>query len=130
MKKIILLFACVCATLSMVAQSGKSCGDPIPVDSNYVGSVASAGTVWYTASTYDLPLHVYFEPLSDTSTVSPVVQVDFTCTPGVYEDADLHELLTMVEEFGFDFHLPVVFPEFVQPPHFLLALILAVFYKQ
>lgn len=103
MKKIILLFACVCATLSMVAQSGKSCGDPIPVDSNYVGSVASAGTVWYTASTYDLPLHVYFEPLSDTSTVSPVVQVDFTCTPGVYEDADLHELLTMVEEFGFDF---------------------------
>lgn len=102
MKKIILLFACVCATLSMVAQSGKSCGDPIPVDSNYVGSVASAGTVWYTAWTYDLPLHVVFTPNSNNSSVSPIVEVDFTCTPGVYDDPKLDSLINLVEDFGVD----------------------------
>ena len=102
MKKIILLFACVCATLSMVAQSGESCGDPIPVDSNYVGSVASAGTVWYTAWTYDLPLHVVFTPNSNNSSVSPIVEVDFTCTRGVYDDPKLDSLINLVEDFGVD----------------------------
>lgn len=107
MKKVILFFATIFGAASMVAQSGKSCSDPIPVDSNYVGSVSGAGTYWYTAWTYDLPLHVFFMPASDTSTVSPKVEVDFTCTPGVYDDPKLDSLLTMVEDF--DVSVPMIF---------------------
>ena len=102
MKKICLLFAFICATTSIFAQSGRSCEDPIPVDSNYVGSVASAGTVWYTAWTYDLPLHVVFTPNSNNSSVSPIVEVDFTCTRGVYDDPKLDSLINLVEDFGVD----------------------------
>ena len=107
MKKVILFFVTILVAASMVAQSGKSCSDPIPVDSNYVGSVSGAGTYWYTAWTYDLPLHVFFMPASDTSTVSPKVEVDFTCTPGVYDDPKLDSLLTMVEDF--DVSVPMIF---------------------
>ena len=103
MKKICLLFAFICATTSIFAQSGRSCEDPIPVDSNYVGTVDGPGTIWYTTGTYDLPLHVFFMPASDTSTVSPTIMVDFTCTPGVYDDPKVDNLLTMVEDFGYDF---------------------------
>lgn len=101
MKKLVLMFGLMLlATTSMVAQSGASCSDPIPVDSNYMATVSGPGTLWYTAWTYDLPLKVRFVPFSDNSSVSPIVEVDFTCTPGVYDDPKLDSLINMVEDFN------------------------------
>lgn len=100
------LCALVFAT-SMMAQSGKSCDDPIPVDSNYEGVITEPGEYWFTAWTYDLPLNVHFTPNVDNSTTSPEVLVDFTCDPGVYDDPKLHDVINNVSSFGLE--LPVEF---------------------
>ena len=97
---------------SMMAQTGLTCDDPILVDKNYKGYVEVDPEVgytelWYTASTYDLPLHVYFSPDSAGSMWSPEVSVDFTCVPGVYDDPKLDSLLNKMSLFGVD--LPIEF---------------------
>ena len=91
---------------SMMAQQGLKCDDPIFVNKDYKGSVDGPGVLWYSAYTYDLPLHVYFSPNSLDSDVSPEVTIDLTCTPGHYEDPKVDSLLKMVTDFGIDF--PVV----------------------
>ena len=100
------LFAVVFAT-SMLAQSGLTCEDPIPVDSNYVGTVPAAGAYWYTAGTYDLPLKVHFKPYNTSSSLSPEVIVDFTCIPGYYADQKLDSVINGVSSFGVE--LPIEF---------------------
>ena len=105
MNKILsMLFAVVFAT-SMLAQSGLTCEDPIPVDSNYVGAVDGPCTIWYTASTYDLPLNVHFIPEADDSEWWPEVVIDLTCTPGYYADPKIDSIIKMAE--GFDITFPV-----------------------
>ena len=88
---------------SMMAQTGLTCDDPIPVDENYTATITEPCELWYVASTYDLPLHVYFSPFSDDSKWGPEVQIDFTCTPGVYDDSKLDSLVNMVSDFGLQF---------------------------
>ena len=105
-KNFFALCALVFAT-SMMAQSGQSCSDPIPVDNNYEGVITEPGEYWFTAWTYDLPLNVHFIPDVDNSDKSPEVMVDFTCDPGVYDDPKLHEVINNVSSFGLD--LPVEF---------------------
>ena len=99
------LFMVLFAT-SMMAQQGLKCDDPIFVNKDYKGSVDGPGVLWYSAYTYDLPLHVYFSPNSLDSDISPEVTIDLTCTPGHYEDPKVDSLLKMVTDFGIDF--PVV----------------------
>ncbi len=105
MKKFFLLFAVAFFATNMMAQSGLSCEDPIPVDSNYVGEVDGPCTVWYTASTYDLPLNVHFIPEADDSDWWPEVMIDLTCVPGVYDDSKIDSIIKMAE--GFDITFPV-----------------------
>ena len=93
---------------TMMAQTGLTCEDPIPVNSDYVGRVDGPCTLWYTAGSYDLPLKVHFIPDADNSTWGPEVEVDFTCTPGVYDDPKLDSLLTMVGDFDVSFPLEFV----------------------
>ena len=102
-KKFFSALALVLFATVVVAQSGLTCDDPIPVDSSYSGTVDGPCVLWYTANTYDLPLHVYFSPNSLDSDWSPEIQVDLTCTPGVYDDPKIDSLLNMVEEFGLEF---------------------------
>ena len=92
----------------MMAQTGLTCEDPIPVDKEYEGRVDGPCEVWYTANTYDLPLHVYFIPDADNSTWGPEVQIDFTCTYGVYDDPKLDSLINMVEDFSISFPLELL----------------------
>ena len=104
---VVVLFA-----TSMMAQTGLTCDDPIHVDKNYKGHVEVNPEVgytelWYTASTYDLPLHVYFSPDSAGSVWSPEVYVDFTCEPGVYDDSKLDSLINKMFVFGIQ--LPLEF---------------------
>lgn len=107
MKKLFLALTVVLFAVTAVAQTGLTCNDPIPVDKNYQGKVNGPCELWYTANTYDLPLHVYFSPDSAGSKISPEVYVDFTCEPGVYDDSKLDSLLTKVSIFGIE--LPMEF---------------------
>ena len=52
------------ASVSIFAQTpdGLSCETAIPVDADYSGTVPAAGTYYYSASTYDLPITCYFYP--------------------------------------------------------------------
>ena len=108
-KRLFIALAVVLMATTAVAQTtlGQSCEDPIPVDKNYKGTIDGPCELWYTASTYDLPLNVYFSPDSAGSKISPEVYVDFTCEPGVYEDKKLDSLLTKVSIFGVE--LPMEF---------------------
>ena len=99
-KKIFSALVVVLFATSMMAQSGLTCEDPIKIDKNYKGRVEGPCELWYTAGTFDLPLHVYFSPDSAGSEWSPEVYVDFTCTPGVYDDPKLDSLLTKMSIFG------------------------------
>ena len=107
MKQLLSTLFVVFFATSLMAQSGLTCEDPIPVNSDYVGRVDGPCTLWYTAGSYDLPLKVHFIPDADNSTWGPEVEVDFTCTPGVYDDPKLDSLLTMVADFDVSF--PVEF---------------------
>ena len=107
-KKIFSALVLVLFAISMMAQSGKSCYDAIPVDSNYVGSVSGPCTLWYTAGTYDLPLNVHFIPADPNSKFSPDVEVDLTCTPGYYADPKVDSLIRMVEDFDVSFPIELM----------------------
>ena len=101
------LFVVLFAT-SMMAQTGLTCEDPIPVDKSYTAHVNADDELWYTASTWDLPLHVYFSPDVDNSTWSPEVQIDFTCQYGDYShDHKLDSVINILKMLGLT--LPVEF---------------------
>ena len=101
------LFVVFFAT-SMMAQTGLSCEDPIPVDKSYTAHVNAGDELWYTASTWDLPMHVYFSPDVDNSTWGPEVQIDFTCKYGDYShDHKLDSVINILKVLGVT--LPVEF---------------------
>lgn len=106
-KKHFFAFCAIFFVTSMLAQTGLSCENPIVVGKSYEGKVDGACSLWYTASTYDLPLHVYFIPDSAGSELSPELFVDFTCDPGVYEDEKLDSLINKASVFGLE--LPMEF---------------------
>ena len=103
MKKIFSTLFVVLFATSMMAQSGLTCEDPIYVGEDYEAKVDGPCELWYTANTYDLPLHVYFIPDADKSSFGPIVEIDFTCEPGVYADRKLDSLVNMVEDFSISF---------------------------
>ena len=101
------LFVVFFAT-SMMAQTGLTCDDPIPVDKSYTAHVNAGDELWYTASTWDLPMHVYFSPDVDNSTWGPEVTIDFTCDEGNYDhDPKLDSVINILSMLGLE--LPVEF---------------------
>ena len=107
MKKLLSALFVVLFATSAMAQTGLTCEDPIPVDKSYVGRVEADDELWYTAWTYDLPLHVYFSPDIDDSSWGPEVQIDFTCERGVYNDHKLDSVINILKVLGLE--LPVTF---------------------
>lgn len=85
--------------LSAQQGDGLSCENPIRVDSTYTGTF-DAGSYYFTAWTYDLPLTVYVFPASGVKGVKPQLLADFTCTPGVYDDPDIDRMAHGVNDFG------------------------------
>ena len=108
MKKLFFALVAVLFATSVVAQTGLTCNDPIPVDENYEGTVDGPCTLWYTASTYDLPLNVHFIPNNVNSRISPEIEIDFTCTPGVYADPKLDSLINLVDAYDVTFPLEMM----------------------
>ena len=108
MKKLFSTLFVVLFATSMMAQTGLTCNDPIPVDKSYTGQVNAGDELWYTAFTYDLPMHVYFSPDVDNSTWGPEVQIDFTCNYGDYShDHKLDSVINILKVLGVT--LPVEF---------------------
>ena len=83
-----LVMACFCARTYAQFQPGSSCQNPITLTNDYNASISGAGTVWYVANTFDLPLTVKFYP-TNNSDPKPDIEMDFSCTPGVYSDTIL-----------------------------------------
>ena len=108
MKKLFSTLFVVFFATSLMAQTGLTCNDPIPVDSNYRARVEGPCELWYTAGTFDLPLNVHFVPDNPESSWGPEVVVDFTCTPGVYDDPKIDSLINMVEGFEVTFPLELL----------------------
>lgn len=94
---------CVLTPLSFSAQTmGLSCDDPIRVDSTFSVTL-SEGSYWLAAETYDLPLRVYYFPLHFRTQTPPIVTIDFSCTPGVYEDPKVAAVVADLKGYGVDF---------------------------
>ncbi len=108
MKKLFSTLFVVLFATSLMAQTGLTCNDPIPVDSNYRARVEGPCELWYTAGTFDLPLNVHFVPDNPESSWGPEVVVDFTCTPGVYDDPKIDSLINMVGAFDVKFPLELL----------------------
>ncbi len=102
---IAVLFSSICI-LNAQAPDGLSCENAIPVDESYEGTIPEAGTYYYRVSTYDLPLTCYFYPEANVPE-SPVLYVDFSCTPGYYEDPNLDNMIKAADGWGLD--VPVRF---------------------
>ena len=78
----------MCVWNTAQAQQGTSCQNPITLTNDYNAPINGAGTVWYVANTFDLPLTVRFFP-TNNSDPKPDIEMDFSCTPGVYNDTIL-----------------------------------------
>lgn len=95
MKQFLLtIFAAVFAIAAMAQNDGSICDKAIYVDSTLVQRVAANTTLWFTANTEDLPLTVYFFP-DEPMEYGPEVYIDFTCTPGVYEDENIRDIIDL-----------------------------------
>ena len=76
----------VSAVSPVLAQTGATCSSPIRLGKNYSATITGAGTKWYVANTFDLPLTVKFYP-NDNTAEAPGIEMDFSCTAGVYDDS-------------------------------------------
>ena len=111
MKRYFILLAAMLTINSMLcAQTpdGLSCETAIPVDTSFVGSIPAAGTYYYSASTYDLPMTCYFYPETPIES-APKIYVDFTCTPGYYEDPNLANMIQSATGWGIETPIPFSF---------------------
>ncbi|MBR0196231.1 MAG: hypothetical protein IJQ32_08340 [Paludibacteraceae bacterium] len=89
----VLALACMYATPVWAEGSGLSCGDPIEMGRSYNAHISGPDTVWYVANTFDLPLTVKYYP--NDSKAAPDLYLDFSCTPGVYDDSIICSLFCM-----------------------------------
>lgn len=111
MKKMFLalLFIAFSGLMCAQANDGLTCENAIPVDSTYTGTIAAPGAYYFSAWTYDLPLTCYFYP-EDENVSTLYLDIDFTCTPGVYDDPKVQELVDAT--LGWGIKLPMRFDVF------------------
>ena len=111
MKKLFSFLLCVTCAFALSAQTpdGLTCETAIRVDSTYTGSIPAPGAYYFTAWTYDLPLTCYFYPETEGEAIVSM-EVDFSCTPGVYDDPNIQELLDAT--LGWGIAMPLYFGDF------------------
>lgn len=104
-RKAILCLMLLIGAMTMNAATGSSCYDAIPLGKDYSEKIDGPKTVWYVAKTFDLPVKVCFTP-KNIDLPAPDVEMDFTCTPGVYEDSILCSLFCKDKTTGVTFDMP------------------------
>ena len=94
------------SVLPMAAQAiGTSCENPFIVTEEFKVNIAEPGSYWFYVTTYDLPLRVRYTPSVATGE-KMTAYVDFSCTPGVYDDPNIYELTDLAGGWGFEMPLP------------------------
>ena len=94
------------SVLPMAAQAlGTSCENPFVITEEFSTTITEPGSYWFSVTTYDLPLRVRYTPNVATGETMKAY-VDFSCTPGVYDDPNLYELTDMATGWGFEMPLP------------------------
>lgn len=110
--KSLLLSAILCMwggiVLSAAEPAGSSCENPIALTEEYDAVISEPGTYWFSSWTYDLPVKVYYIPDDNTNTQPLKAYVDFTCTPGIYDDPNLVALTDMANGWGYSMPLEFV----------------------
>lgn len=101
---LLLVSAMLMAAGQVFAKQGDSWCDPIPLGKDYSTTITKTGTVYYSANTFDLPLAVYFK--TSTPNQPPIVEMDFTCKPGIYEDSILCSLFCKTSGSGIEVDMP------------------------
>ena len=104
-RKAILSLMLLFGAMTMNAAIGTSCYDAIPLGKDYTETINGPKTVWYVAKTFDLPVKVCFKPVN-IDLPAPDVEMDFTCTPGVYADSILCSLFCKDKTTGVTFDMP------------------------
>lgn len=105
-KKLFLSAISLLLSLGIEAREGASCDNAIPVDVAYSGTFA-AGEYWFTATTLALPLTIYYYP-EDTTAQAPEIWLDLTCTPGIYDDPTVADMIAAAGEFDLSFPMKEV----------------------
>ncbi|MBR6065518.1 MAG: hypothetical protein IKP57_03750 [Paludibacteraceae bacterium] len=70
------------------------------IASHYEDTIEAAGTYYYSANTDSLPMDLYFISTDPTCATPPELWFDLTCTPGVYSDPNIRELLQDTAKYG------------------------------
>lgn len=113
MKKIFsfcIALVCVSVVCAENKPTDLTCEDAIPVDTSYTGTIDAAGTYYYSAWTYDLPLTCRFYPTSEVK-VLPYIDVDFSCVNGQYDDPNIVEMLDATSGWGIQMPIRFTFDE-------------------
>jgi len=106
MKRIVYMVLCACAMFmgtgahAYAQAPGESCETAIPLGNDFQADVQNGKSIWYSAWTFDLPLAVYFAPANGESDPPPIVEMDFSCTSGYYEDSILCSLFCKTSSSG------------------------------
>jgi len=80
------------AQTPLQARLGDSCENPIELTPDFgQQTILEASSFWYRANTFDLPMGITFRPATPTAD-APYIELDFGCTPGIYEDPILCDL--------------------------------------
>ncbi len=114
MKKFVLKFSllvvalCGSVVLKATEPAGSSCDNPIQLTAEYDATITEPGIYWFSSWTYDLPVKVYYIPTDATVNQPLKAYVDFTCTPGVYDDPNLVELTNLADGWGYAMPLEFV----------------------
>lgn len=86
LNRTIFLFLLLTGVWSSVwSKPGDSCSEPIVLTPEYEETIDAAGTRWYIANTFDLPLAIGFYP-TNVNSAAPELYLDFSCEPGHYDD--------------------------------------------
>lgn len=95
-----LLFILLNALAYTYASAQSFCHLVQDVGTYYEDTVETSGTYYYSAWTYDLPMDVYITSLDPTCSEPPQVWADLTCTPGIYDDPNVQELVQDTAKYG------------------------------
>ena len=106
-RSILLMMVSMFAAAGLWAQTGKSCISAIPVGKDFSAEIKQAPqTIWYSAWTFDLPMTIAFIPENGENDPAPLVEMDFTCTKGVYRDSILCSLFCRNGSSGLELDMP------------------------
>ena len=78
---------------------GYTCENPLAVTKDFSYVCEDAWSYWFTAHTYDLPLHARYTVKGERENMV-VAYVDFGCTTGDYGDEQLEDVVTSANGWG------------------------------